>query len=71
MKLKDGSAMNIFMYQIMNMLLIIALLGAPVAVAVVIFRHFNKKDRMIELEARLTSRINELEERIEQLEEVQ
>ena len=63
--------MNIFLYQIMNMLLVIVLLGAPVAVAVLIFRHFNKKEKMMELEARLTSRINELEERIERLEEVQ
>lgn len=63
--------MNIFLYQIMNMLLIIALLGAPVAVAVVIFRHFNRKEKALEMEARLTSRINELEERIERLEEVQ
>ena len=63
--------MNIFLYQAMNMLLIIALLGAPVAVAVVIFRHFNRKEKVMEMEARLTSRINELEERIERLEEVQ
>lgn len=69
--MKDGYDMNIFLYQIMNMLLVIALLGAPVAVAVLIFRHFNKKEKMMELEARLTSRINELEERLERLEEVQ
>lgn len=71
MNLKDGYAMNIFLYQIMNMLLVIALLGAPVVVAVLIFRHFNRKEKMMELEARLSLRIDELEERIERLEEVQ
>ncbi len=69
--MERGDQMNILLYQMMNMLLILALLGAPVAVAVLIFRHFNKKEKMIELEVRLSERINELEERIERLEELQ
>lgn len=55
----------------MNMLLVIALLGAPVAVALIMLKHFNKKENMMEMEARLTARISELEEKVEKLEELQ
>lgn len=63
--------MNLLLYQLMNMLLVIALLGAPVAVALIMLKHFNKKENMMEMEARLTARISELEEKVEKLEELQ
>jgi len=61
--------MNILMYQVMNLLLVLVLLGAPVLITVLLLRHFNRKEKTIEMEARLTERIRELEERVRRLEE--
>ncbi|RQD69940.1 MAG: hypothetical protein D5S00_05175 [Tindallia sp. MSAO_Bac2] len=62
--------MNIIFYQIMNLLLVLLLLGVPVLIAVIVLRHFNKKDDRLEREAKILEKIQELEERIEQLEEL-
>lgn len=62
--------MNILWYQTMNMLLVLVLLGAPVAIAVIMLRHFSKKDKLMEMEAKLEERILDLEERVRRLEEL-
>jgi len=61
--------MNILLYQMMSLVLAVVLLGVPVVIAVLIFRHLNRKDQLYEMESRLSERIRDLEERIERLEE--
>ncbi|SMP61167.1 hypothetical protein [Anoxynatronum buryatiense] len=61
--------MNILVYQVMNLLLVLVLLGAPVLITVLLLRHFSRKEQHVEMEARLTERIRELEERVRRLEE--
>ena len=56
-------------YQMMNLIMAVMLLGTPVVIAVILFRHFNRKDELMELEARLQAQIQELEERIDKLQE--
>lgn len=48
----------------------LVLLGVPVLIAVMVLRHFNRKDDKLEREARMLEKIQELEERIERLEEL-
>ncbi|SDY32022.1 hypothetical protein [Tindallia californiensis] len=62
--------MNMFFYQIVNLLLVLILFGIPVIITIMVLRHVNQKDNQKEREARILEKIKELEERIEQLEEL-
>lgn len=56
-----------FLYSIMSLILIILALGIPIAITILLLRHFNKHPRTDE--DYLLEKIRELENRIEILED--
>ncbi len=58
-----------FFYQIMNLILVVCLLGVPIIVTVLLLRHFSgKKTDDVDSTDFLIRKINELEERVQELE---
>ncbi|SET28062.1 hypothetical protein SAMN05660297_01896 [Natronincola peptidivorans] len=57
------------LYQFFNLILIIVLFAAPIALTVILLRHFGKSKNTVDSEEYLIEKIRDLEKRIEVLEE--
>ncbi|MDR5658703.1 hypothetical protein RH915_04295 [Serpentinicella sp. ANB-PHB4] len=63
--------MSILFNQILSLILVLALLGVPVVITVLLLRHFSKNspEAAVDKDDYIIQKIRELEQRIEELEQ--